>query len=392
MIEDWRKDIDYLDQELMCLLEKRFALSQKIGHHKKCNGLAILDPKRELEILSVVAEKVQDKMFVEPLQLVYKNIMEASRQVQAKPVVRVAYQGTQGAYGEEALNTFFAKALNDLELHAMPLQDFENVVEGVAEGAYDYGVLPIENTTTGGILPVYDLIQKHAVTIVGEVLIPIDHQLLVVPGTKLEDIEMVYSHPQALRQSRNYLRAGGWQLQPYANTALSARMVAELGDPTKAAVGSKRAAEVYGLEILAPSIHDQNGNMTRFVILSAESHTGQTPLTQPLFEGENGQSSHNKGKTSFVVTIPHKSGSLYKVIACLKDHDVNMLKIESRPLENHPFEYSFHIDVEGFRHEPPVQGALLDLEKMVQTLKVLGSYADYSHSSIQIIPGIQYNE
>lgn len=267
--------------------------------------------------------------------------------------VRIVFQGVEGAYSEAAMRQYFGKDSNNYHVAT-----FREAMEAIEEGEADYAVLPIENSTAGAVDQVYDLLVKFENYIVGEVLLPIEHMLAGVKEASLEDITKVYSHPQGLMQSARYLDAHrNWQQISVANTALAAKKVLEDHDVTQAAVCSEHAAELYGLKILARKINFESDNSTRFIIVT----------NQKIFL-------KNAKKISICFEVPHESGSLYHLLSHFIYNDLNMTKIESRPVEGRSFEYRFFVDFEGNFANPAVKNAIRGLGEDALNLKILGNY------------------
>ena len=266
----------------------------------------------------------------------------------------VGYQGVPGAYGEEATYTYFQEKWSSIVAH----DSFEDVIEALVEGKIDYGVLPIENSSAGEILDTYDLIKNHDLFIVGEQSIKIEHNLLGIKGSRLEDIQEVYSHPQGLSQSKVFLKEHSqMKACPFINTATACQHVAELKDRHKAAIASKRAAKIYGLEILKPHIHYNKNNFTRFIILSHKMHVED-----------------DSNKISIVFNTKHTSGALYNILGHFAFNGLNLLKIQSRPLLDKKWEYYFFADLEGNLQEANVLIALSQIIKQCSFFKILGNY------------------
>ena len=264
----------------------------------------------------------------------------------------IGFQGDAGSFGEEALIAYFG----DVERLNFPT--FEALVDKVLSGELTYGVLPIENSSTGAVKETYELLKKEDIFIVGEVVRPINHNLLAVSGSSVDKIKKIYSHQQALDQSKVFLSSlEGVSLIPYKNTASSAKYVGELKDPSVAAVASKGAASCYGLEILAEDIQYNSHNYTKFVVLKK---------TMEIKEGAN--------KISLIIEIKHEPGCLFEAVKVFADHKLNMLKIESRPIVGRPWEYSFYIDFEGRLGSETVDLALKDLSQHANRCKILGNY------------------
>ncbi len=266
--------------------------------------------------------------------------------------MKVAFQGERGAYSESAVYAFFGAGTR-----VKPCKDFRDVFESVEKQETSYGVVPVENSLEGSINQNYDLFLKYDLKVCGEVIVKIDHCLIANPNTSLENVKAVYSHPQALAQCRNFLERLGRELIPTYDTAGSVKMLNEKGLKDAAAVASARAAELYGMKILARDITDNTENYTRFFVLSKED----APMT-------------GKDKTSIIFSAVHAPGSLYNALGEFAKRDINLTKIESRPTKQTPWEYNFYLDFEGHRSETHCAAALKALEKYAALIKILGSY------------------
>jgi len=269
---------------------------------------------------------------------------------------RVAFQGETGAYSELAALEYF-KA----EVETVPYHSFDAVFMAVVDGSSTYGVIPIENSLAGSIHRNYDLILRHQVFIIGEHHLRVSHCLLALPGAKKEDIRRVYSHPQALAQCEAKLLGMGVETIPSADTAGSARGLKELGDLYAAALASRHAAKVYGLQILSENMEDNPSNYTRFLVLSCQP--------KPL-EAEDGQ----EYKTSIVFNLKNHPGALFRALGVFALRDIDLTKIESRPIPGQLWEYMFYIDFAGHAAETKCQRALEHLQELAPFLRVLGSY------------------
>lgn len=275
-----------------------------------------------------------------------------STEIVKNPVV--GYQGVPGAYGEQATYAYFDEKWSKIVEH----DSFEDVIEALLEGKIDYGVLPIENSSAGEILDTYDLIKNNELYIVGEQSIKIEHNLLAVPGTKIEDIEEVYSHPQGLSQSKVFLKQHSkMKTCPYVNTAIACKHVADLQDKSKAAIGSKRSAKLYGLEILESNINFNKNNFTRFIILANKMNI-----------------TDESNKISIVFSTQHLSGALYNILGYFAHNGLNLLKIQSRPLLEKKWEYYFFADLEGNLQQANVLIALSQIMNQCSYFKILGNY------------------
>jgi chorismate mutase/prephenate dehydratase len=269
-----------------------------------------------------------------------------------KQEVRVAFQGERGAYSESAVYTFFGASVD-----AKPCRDLAEVFENVDEQESQYGVVPVENSLEGSVNQTYDLFLEHDLKVCGEIILRVSHCLIANPNTSLEAVKTVYSHPQALAQCRSFLERLGRELIPTYDTAGSVKMLKEKGLKDAAAVASERAAELYGMKILAREIEDNPANYTRFFVLSKED----SPVT-------------GRDKTSIIFSAAHTPGSLYHALGEFAKRNINLTKIESRPTKQKPWEYNFYLDFEGHRGERRCAEALKALEKYATFVKILGSY------------------
>jgi prephenate dehydratase len=267
--------------------------------------------------------------------------------------VKIAFQGEPGAYSEAAALAYYG----DLSV-TTPCHAFEDVFAAVEGGKCDYGMLPIENSLAGSIHRNYDLLLEYSLHIVGEYFLRVHHCLITLSGVALEDIQKIISHPQALAQCDHYLRSlPGVTSEAVYDTAGSVRLIREQGDPHVAAIASKRAAVVYGLPILAEGIEDHPANYTRFLAVAP----------QPA-------ACNGEAKTSIVFTLRNLPGALYKALSVFALRDIDLCKIESRPLVGQPWEYLFYIDFDGHVNDVPCVRALDHLREMALFLRVLGSY------------------
>lgn len=274
----------------------------------------------------------------------------------------VAFQGETGAYSEEALLEMFPAA------EPLPCADFEAVFEAAESGRADRAMVPIENTLHGSVHQNYDLLREHNLRIVAESHMRIRHRLLAVEGARLDGIEAVTSHPQALGQCRDFLRhrLSDARIIPSYDTAGAARDVARAGDVSMAAVAGRRAAEEYGLITLASDIESNHNNFTRFLALA---RTEEVERAKPESDG-------TPMKTSVVYAQrDNVPGSLFKSLAVFALRDIDLYKIESRPLVGSPGQYIFYLDLEGSHDDEPVRNALAHLEEVAASVKVLGTYA-----------------
>jgi prephenate dehydratase len=265
--------------------------------------------------------------------------------------VRAAFQGEPGAYSEEAAVRLFG------EVEMLPCTSLRDVFDAVADGRSDKGVVPVENSQAGTINETYDLLLAHDSVITGELDLRVSHCLMALPGQPLDAIVRVFSHPQALAQSEAYLRKLGVEVVAYYDTAGSAKMIREQRLTGCGAVASRRAAQIYQLEILAAGIETNPNNYTRFLVIDR----GQAPRAE-------------RSKTSVVFALANEPGTLYAALGALATREINLTKLESRPARGRPWEYVFYVDFDGHADDPQVREALDDLRSRATFLRVLGSY------------------
>ena len=268
--------------------------------------------------------------------------------------MRVAFQGERGAFSEEA-----AVKLLGGEVRLVPLPTFEAAFGAIAKGAADYILAPIENSLAGPVHRSFDLLVESALTIVGEVIIRVEHNLIGPPGGRLEEVAIVESHPVALAQCEEFFSARPFLKRiATGDTAGSVREIVQAGDRTRAAIASKRAAEIYGGQILREHLEDDPENYTRFLLLA--------PATEALPEKAD--------KLSLVFRLAHLPGALYHALEPFARRNINLMKIESRPVRGLPWQYRFYLDLQATTRDPEVAGALAELEKLAVDVRILGSY------------------
>lgn len=369
-----RDRIDEIDHEIARLYEARMGVCREVGEYKIANGSKVFDRQREKEKISTVKTMVHGEFNKKGIGELFEQLMAMSRKLQYQlltekgalgklPFIaveeldwknsRIVFQGTEGSYSQEAMFRYFGKEINSFHV-----QKFRDAMEAIEEGSADFAVLPIENSTAGAVDEVFDLLVEFENYIVDELVLPVRHALAGLPDATLSDIERVYSHPQALMQSARYLdEHRDWQQISVANTAVAARKVLEDDDVKKAAICSEHAAEVYGLKLLDREINDNPANSTRFIIVT----------NQKIFR-------KNASKISICFEVPHESGSLYHMLSHFIYNDLNMTKIESRPIEGRPWEYRFFVDFDGNMADPAVKNAIRGLREESRNLKILGNY------------------
>lgn len=373
-LKEFRDEIDRIDNEILKLFGERMDAVIKVAKFKKENDLEVLNRKREEEVIENHLKTIEKKEYKNEVEKFLKSIMEISRQAQRKFLLGdidntnsfiiedtsikitedtiVGFQGVEGSYSEEALYNYFGS-----KVKTKSLARFEDVFKAVNEKDIDFGVIPIENSSTGGVLEVYDLLNKYEFSIVGEMCVKINHSLIGTKDSSLDTIEEVYSHSQGLSQCSEFLKNYPWQTVPYTNTATSVELVSKSGKNSIAAIGSKRAASIYNLKVLKEDINTNKTNTTRFLIIARKPHIDE-----------------KSNKISIVFSIDHKIGCLYNVLKYFAENEVNMLKIESRPFKERPWEYVFYIDFEGNITNPKVNIALESIKDNTNYFRLLGNY------------------
>ena len=342
-LNDYRKEIDSIDDQLIALFAQRMETAEKIAEYKKANGLRVLDARREKEKMREILDKTPDDLR-EYVSSLYSLIFELSR----------SRQGVEGAYSEQACERLFKRPSTFF------FSSFEAVFSAIEKGLCRYGVLPLENSTAGSVNAVYDLMTQHNFRIVRSVRIKVDHNLLANPGAKLENIREIYSHEQAISQCAHFLQGlPNVKVIRCENTAVAARMVAESGRDDVAALSSRACRELYGLDCLAASVQDQGNNFTRFICIAKNLE---------IYPGAD--------RTSLMMVLPHHPGSLYKVLSRFNALGVNMNKLESRPMPDRNFEFMFYFDLETSVYAPQFTQLMGELPELCEEFTYLGSYSE----------------
>lgn len=360
-LDQIRNEINAIDKRIIFEFEKRMECSLKVARYKIKHNLPVLDISREREIIDRCVTYLSDQnnfQLKNGAAELMKTLMKISRNLQTEfikknsEIGRAAFQGEPGANSEAALKKYFG---NDIEPISLP--SFEDVFKYVESGKAAYGVVPIENSSTGGISKIYDLLGKYNVYITGEQKMLIEHCLIGLKDSLLDDITDVYSHEQALMQCEDFLKKYSFKLHPYFNTATSAKFVAEREDIHLAAIASAYAAEIYGLKIIETGINNASDNTTRFIIISS-----------------NDNYSSANDKASVIFTLQDRSGALSDVLNVFAKRGLNMVKIESRPLRDHNFEYMFYVDFEGIGIKESIEDVLRTSRSLFADFKTLGIY------------------
>lgn len=379
-----RDKIDEIDAQLLPLFIERMKVCGRVAEYKRRVGKPIFDAEREKAVLENKVKKTsemknevydffnsimtisrvrQSKILSDSENRIHSaDLLKKSEPIKENP--KVVYFGSEGAYSEEAAIGFFGESCDRFYASR-----FEDAYTALNEKKADYAVLPIENSSTGTISEVIDLLVRYGLYIVGEIYVPIRHCLMGIKGSSLENIKTVYSHEQAFLQCSNFLNSlSGVTHEEYYSTALSARMVADSGDPSKAAIAARRSARLYGLEILAEDINNSNGNTTRFAVISKAPHIDL-----------------NCDKISVMFTLKHESGELARVLDAFARGGLNLMKLESRPIADRtvngkPFEYRFYADYTGCLSDDEVKSITDAAVEETQDFRILGNYRSAASS------------
>ncbi|MEM2963825.1 MAG: prephenate dehydratase [Candidatus Bathyarchaeia archaeon] len=348
-----RELMDELDDKLLGLLRSRVDLSRRIGELKKRSGMPVRDPAREREVLKRV-KRLSSQLGFDPLELeeVFLKILAASRRVQGEEP-KVAYLGPSGTFCEQAARKFFSTQ-PAMYMDRLSIQD---VFRSVEWGEADYGVVPVENSLEGSVNITLDMFLETDVKICGEIEERISHCLISKPGVKVEQVKVVYSHPQAIAQCRKFIEANLSEVRIIETSSTAKAVLKAKKLRNAAAIGPELSARIYGMETLARGVEDAPYNYTRFFILSKKE-------SDPT----------GKDKTSIIFSVPHKPGSLHEALGAFARRHINLTKIESRPARRGSWEYYFYCDFEGHRLMKPCLEALEELRKKCVFLKTLGSY------------------
>ena len=369
-----RDEIDKIDRQMVELFEKRMEICGEVAEYKINTGKKVLDREREISKLQVLGDLAHSDFNRHGVTELFQQVMAMSRKLQYqlleqngvkgrldftcvdeidKKDVRVVYQGLEGAYAHQAALEYFGENVN-----CFHVERWRDAMEAIKEGSADYAVLPLENSTAGIVSDNYDLLNEYSNYIVGEKVVYIDHVLMGQTDAEESDIKTVYSHPQALMQCSKFLdEHREWTQMSVNNTAVAVKNVKDSGDKTKAAIGSKQAANYYGMKILREGICHGKSNSTRFIIVT----------NQKIFE-------KNANKISICFEVPHTSGSLYNILSHFIYNDLNMTKIESRPIPEKQWEYHFFVDFDGNLNDSAVKNALRGIKEETANFKILGNY------------------
>ena len=375
-LSQYREQIDQIDDELIQLFARRMETAAQIAQWKRQAGKPVMDAGRERAKLLDVMNKCPAE-FKDYAVSLYSLLFELSRSYQHRildsssalteqisaaiahtaplfpKTASVACQGVEGAYSQLACEKLFRLP------NIFYFNSFDAVFSAIEKGLCRYGIIPLENSTAGSVNKVYDLMMRHNFRIVRSVRLKVDHNLLVKPGTKLEDIQEIYSHEQAINQCARYLQKfSGVKIIPCENTAMAAKYVSEAGGGA-AALSSRSCAKLYGLACLEESVQDQGNNYTRFICISKELE---------IYPGAN--------RTSLMMVLPHTPGSLYKVLSRFYALGINLNKLESRPLPERDFEFMFYFDLDTPVYSPQFIQLMGELQNICEEFNYLGSYSE----------------
>jgi chorismate mutase/prephenate dehydratase len=376
-LKDYRGQLDEIDGKLLELFARRMNIAGEIALWKRENHMPVLDLRREKEKLKTLEERSPEDLKEYTVSL-FSTIMELSRSRQNRilhpespetvaiekalketpqlfpEAAMVACQGLEGAYSGIACEKLFVRP------SIFYFSTFDAVFSAIEKGLCRYGVIPVENSTAGTVNAVYDLMRRHDFRIVRSVRVKVDHNLLVKPGTKLEDIREIYSHAQAIAQCSAFLQSlPNVKVIPCENTAVAAKKAAESDDPGIAALSSRACSKLYGLEIIKSDVQDSGNNYTRFICISKNLE---------IYPGAN--------RTSLMMVLPHEPGSLYRMLSRFNALGINLTKLESRPMPERSFEFMFYFDFDTSVYSPRFIQLMGELGELTEEYEYLGSYSE----------------
>lgn len=376
-----RKRISALDLKLLALLAERRKLAVEVAQSKMHSHRPIRDKEREKELINALIQEGKNlgldghyitrvyQLIIEDSVLTQQALLQQHLNQTSSDSARIAFLGPKGSYSHLAARQYAARHFE--QFIECGCQKFQDIFTQVETGQADYAVLPIENTSSGGINDVYDLLQHTSLSIVGELTNPIDHCVLVAADTDLSKIETVYSHPQPFQQCSQFInRFPHWKIEYCESTAAAMEKVAASKSPHVAALGSEAGGALYGLRVLEHNLANQEQNITRFIVLARKAIevTEQVPA-----------------KTTFIMATGQQAGALVEALLVLREHGIIMTKLESRPINGNPWEEMFYIDVQANLRSEAMERALRGLGAITRSLKVLGCYP--SENIVAVNPG-----
>lgn len=376
-LDELRTQIDSVDDSIVTLFQQRMDIAAQIAQCKRESNMPIMQSTREREKLADVSAKSRDDMS-SYLRVLYSLLFELSRTYQEKlhgtysdlynkisdaisntpqlfpRQATVACQGVEGAYSQLACEKMFANP------SIQYFRNFDGIFSAIDAGFCRYGILPIENSTAGSVDKVYDLMIRHNFSIVRATRMKIDHSLLAKPGTQFGDVREIFSHEQAINQCAGFLQSlPDVKVTRCENTAVAAQQVAASSRSDVAALSSRMCADLYGLRALRAGVQDEHNNRTRFLCISKNTE---------IYPGAD--------KTSVMMILPHKPGSLYKVLARLYALGINLIKLESRPMPDRDFEFMFYLDLETSVYSEEFAQLMSEIGSICEEFKYLGSYSE----------------
>lgn len=369
-LDQIRTAISDTDQQLLGLLAKRRALALAVAEAKLSQNKPIRDQKREQELLLSLIEQGKplglDAQYVTRIYhvIIEDSVLQQQAKVQGQlngehtPAVRVAFLGGQGSYSYWATQKYFTRRAE--RIIELGCDSFNDIVKAVETGHADYAVLPIENTSSGSINEVYDLLQHTRLSIVGELTHPIEHCLLGLPGTDLNKVRQVCSHPQVIAQCSQFLLGlTNVKIEYCESSSAAFAKVKALQDPSIIAIGGEEGGKLYGLEVLTRELANQKQNVSRFIVVARKPV--QVAKAIPA-------------KTTFIMYTGQQPGALVEALLVLKQHGISMSKLESRPIPGNPWEEMFYVDVSANLNDYAMTRALEELNNLTKFVKVLGCY------------------
>lgn len=370
-LDSIRKKLDDIDRTILKALAQRQGLVKEVSELKLKNAKGIRDLEREEQLLNRIrdlahevgldryyAEHLFREIITNSVRFQTHSLVDHQNEKTGGDLIRVSYQGTDGAYSHLAASRHFSERYAKVD--AIGYDTFQQAAQALMEKKVDYAILPIENTTAGSINDTYDIVGNENVHIVGEEILKVVHCLMSVEPVELSKIRRILSHPQAIAQCTSFLsKLPRCKVESYLDTAMSAKKILEDGDITQAAIAGAHAADLYGLHVIESDIANQRENYTRFVVAAREPVKVDTQIP---------------AKTSLMMVTSNEEGSLIECLNILHDHKINMAKLESRPRMNEPFRYSFYLDIHGNIEDPEISAGLVELEAKAEELKILGCY------------------
>jgi len=382
-LEEIRLRLNELDDQLLQLLSERRQMSIEVAKSKVQTSKPIRDAEREQQLLVKLINNGNQKYdldaqyitklfhtIIEDSVLLQQSYLQnlANPELSRKPLARVAFLGSKGSYSHLASREYFSR--KNTELIELNCEHFKGVTNTVESGHADYGVLPIENTSSGSINEVYDLLQHTTLYIVGELTLPIEHCLVATADLRLEEIKTLYSHPQPHAQCSEFLsKLKGVKLESCASTADAMRKVKEMKRTDVAAIGNASSGKLYGLQSIQGNIANQTENHTRFIVVARKPVEVSTQIP---------------AKTTLIMSTSQEAGSLVETLLVLQRYSINMTKLESRPIMGNPWEEMFYVDLESHLDSQQMQQALIELTKITKHLKVLGCYPSENVKPTQV--------